>query len=800
MKSSGQHSDQPDPQQPSAARKPRPQPEGDLSGYSMTELFRIDAENQLTTLAEGLLALSDRGDNAPVLEELMRAAHSIKGAARIVNMDAAVGVAHSMEDIFVKGQKAGNVLAQARVDLMLEGVDLLRGIIFDELPAEQQAVQTEAFAGRCAKADAPAKKVTPPVTETQIESAASEDHTQVPPNDEPEDATSAAVTAPVQVQSQVQGIHGQGGTQPVRSMRIASENLDRLVTLSGETRIALNRYQHFDRQADELVSLQQDLRDKLKNLSLTGIGGSTVQLEEQMAGLFLSLDQVEERARVLRSSIEEHSFRMSQLGDRLYTEALTCRMRPFSDCLLPLRRLVHDLSRSLGKSCSLEVDGESTEVDRDILEKLEGTLTHLIKNALDHGIETEADRVKQGKPAGAVIRLSAAHVAGRLVVRTADDGRGIKVEEIRDLAVKRGLITPIAAASLSAAEVMEFLFLPGFSMSSKVTEISGRGVGLDAVRSVARNLHGAVRAFSTPGKGTAFELSLPISKAIARCLLVSVGGTPCAFPLARIEGVFRVHEKDTFFTEGRQHCEWNGNQIGLINAAQVLELEETVSLPEDLPVVVLEDTGRRFGVVVHDLIGEEELLLQPLDEHLGKLRDVSAAALMADGSPVLVLDDEDFLRSISNLAGEGSLRASRSGPVNVRTEYKRVLVVDDSLTVRELQRKLLTVRGYEVTTAVDGMDGWNTLREHRFDMVITDVDMPRMDGIELVEKIRAASQFRDMPVMIVSYKDRPEDRQRGLEAGADYYLAKSSFHSDELSEKVEELIGPAVNVHEGVGA
>ncbi|MBK1883907.1 response regulator [Luteolibacter pohnpeiensis] len=738
---------------------------GDLSGFSMTELFRIDADNQLTTLSEGLLALGSGVDASSVLEELMRAAHSIKGAARIVNVDAAVGIAHVMEDVFVSAQKnPGARFPQSRIDLMLKGTDLLRSVIFDTEP-KPTAAEIAEFVRKCGL-PADAEESSAPAPTPKPEPAKQELAAQEP-----------------------QAAEASRSETQTRSVRIGSDNLDRLVSLAGENRITLNRANRFNKEAEEIATVQRSLLISLRGFAETFAGSP--QAAEHLEDIRRKIAAAEDLAEQLRLGLDEYSFQISQLGNRLYTEALSCRMRPFADCVLSLKRLVRDLSRSLGKPCRLEVRGENTEVDRDILERLESTLTHLIRNALDHGIEPSHIRDAVGKDPQATITISAAHVSGRLVIRLSDDGRGIDPEYIRKEIVARGLISRVAASTLTFAEVMEFLFLPGFSMSNKVTEISGRGVGLDAVRSTAKALRGTIRVHSTLGAGTTFELSTPISQALARCLLVDIAGTPCALPLARIEGVANIPEEETHYTEGRQHCDWNGQRIGLINAAQVLEFEENQPLTSPLSVVIMSEAGKQFGVVVANFLGEEELLLQPLDSELGKIRDLAATSLMADGSPVLVLDDEDFLLSIRTLAGEGRLRVSKTDKHEDSDVAKHVLVVDDSLTVRELERKLLTERGYEVTTAVDGMDGLSTLREGKFDMVITDVDMPRMDGIELVEKIRANPHFRDLPVMIVSYKDRQEDRERGLEAGADYYLAKSSFHSDELARMVEQFIGPA---------
>jgi len=715
----------------------------------------MEAETQLTALSDGLMAIESGADGAEGLEALMRAAHSLKGAARVVGVDPAVQIAHAMEEVFVKAQKRGDRMPRGSVDLMLRGVDLLRTIAAESNSRlDQQTI--EEFSQACAA----------PLLSDEASVA------PVVVRDSPPSSTMSE--------------------QSLRSFRIGSDNLDRLVAMAGEARVVLRRTDRFSNEVSGLRKKQLALGRSL--LQLDRLAGQYPGLAESVNFIRQELASVDGEAAGLASRMEEYSFQALALGNRLYTEALACRMRPFGDCAPALRRLTRDLSHSLQKPTQIEIRGETTEVDRDILEKLESALSHLVRNALDHGIELPWDREAAGKSPEAHLTIEALHLGGRLVVRLSDDGRGIPVEKIRKSIVQRSLISETAAANLETNEVLEFVFLPGFSLAERVTEISGRGVGLDAVRVMARSLRGSVRLLTIEGRGTTVELSLPTSQSLARCLLMRIGEVPCALPLARVEGVISLLEADIASTEGRQHCLWNGQRLGLVNAAQVLEFENVGGLSDPLHVLVLAEAGQRFGVVVNEFLGEQELLLQSLDSQLGKWRDLSAAALLDDGTPVLVLNDEDFLRSISNLVEGGDLAPTMSAAAPQSHAAQRVLIVDDSLTVRELERKLLTSRGYDVTTAVDGEDGWNTLREGRFDMVITDVDMPRLDGIGLVERIRSNSRLRDLPVMIVSYKDRPEDRQRGLEAGADYYLAKSSFHSDELARIVEELIGKAAGI------
>ena len=467
-------------------------------------------------------------------------------------------------------------------------------------------------------------------------------------------------------------------------------------------------------------------------------------------------------------------------------------MRPFADGIHGFPRMVRDLARDLEKQVRLEIQGPSTYVDRDILEKLEAPLTHLLRNAIDHAIELPEVRRAVGKPVEGTIRLEAQHSAGNLLITVSDDGRGIDLADLRNAIIQRKLTTPEAVEQMSESEVLEFLLLPGFTTKQTITEISGRGVGLDAVQAIVREVRGGIRIWTDLGRGTTFQMRLPLTLSIVRALLVEIGNEPYAFPLVHINRALKVATKDIEVVAGRQHFRFEDRQIGLVAANKIFGGTEHNHMGEQVSVVVIGNKENCYGVITEKFLGERELVIKPLDPRLGKIKDISSGALLDDGSPVLIVDVEDLIRSVEKSVEAGTLDGMQSGK-NGKTlkKTKRVLVVDDSLTVRELEKKLLQTRGYEVEIAVDGMDGWNAARTGHFDLVVTDVDMPRMDGIEFVTLIKKDSNLKSLPVMIVSYKDRAEDRRRGLEAGADYYLAKASFHDEALLQAVVNLIGEA---------
>lgn len=687
----------------------------DYRNLSIWELFGHEVEDKTASLTRGLLALERHAPSNQALEELMRAAHSLKGAASMVEAREAVQVAHAMEDWFEDLRKDRRPVSSARLDLLLDGVDLLRRIAAapEHDKGTAQAGNVADFVARLAIAD------------------------QLP-----------------EAEADEQPPHAAADTVDDQSVRVTAERLNRLLGLAGEALVNSRAWENFIRAATRNGGLPLDTR--------------------------AALDELQQRG--------------AAVAAKLYREVVDLRMRPFGESVDHMALLVRTLARELGKEARLQIEGAATPVDRDIMERLEAPIVNLIRNAIDHGLESPAERQQIGKPRGGTIRLSAAHRSGMLFVAVEDDGRGVNFEQLRAIIVERKLVTGEVADRLSEPELLDFLFLPGFSLRTDVTEFSGRGVGLDIVQTSARAVGGRVTVQSRPGRGLRFEFQLPLTLSVIRALLVDISGEPYAIPLARVGRVLRPARQELNPIEGRQHLSVDGETIGLVAAEQVLGIPPRPLTDDVLSVVVVGEGQDRYGLMVGRLLGESELVVRPLDPMLGKVKDVSSAALLPDNTTVLILDMDDLLHSIHHLVTGGRLTISTDAPEAAGTEQaKRILVVDDSFTVRELEKKLLTRQGYQVDVAIDGMDGWNAVRTGNYDLVLTDVDMPRMDGIELVTRIRQDVRLQTLPVMIVSYKEREEDRLRGMEAGADRYLTKGSYQDESMIDAVRELIGPGRN-------
>ena len=760
----------------------------DLSGFSMLELFRLEAESQTAVLSAGVLAIEELERSPETVESMMRAAHSLKGAARIVGLDPAVRVAHALEDVFVAAGKGTFRVKPEHTDRILAGVDFLSAIATSDdalSPASEWPIRAERLVndlgGMVTEQAAPA----PAPASSAVAADAAGTSSAAAPVD-----TTAGKALP----SQTAAVAPRPADPADRVVRVSADSLTRLVGLAGESLVETRQLRPFVDSLLQLRAAEVDIGDaiaaldeKLKAGDIAVPGTITAMLTTIRERSDAALDSLTRHV----EDFESFARRNEDLSNRLHHEVIVSRMRPLADGIRGFPRLVRDVARTLGKQVRFEVIGEQTGVDRDILDKLEAPLSHLIRNSLDHGIELPVDREAAGKPPAGTIRLEARHRAGMLQITLTDDGRGIDVEHLRAKAVTRGLVARQVADQLTELELLEFLFLPGFSTKDQVTEISGRGVGLDVVQSMVKSVGGSVRVATLAGRQTSFTLQLPITMSVIRALLVQIGGEPYAFPLTRIDQILFCPADSIRTVEGRQYFDRDGVSIGLVMAAQILE---TAGQPpaDPMPVVVISDRGQQFGMIVDSFLGERDLEVRPLDPRLGKVPDVNSASLLENGDPVLIVDVEDLVRSIDNvLMGRRLSRVEFERMAEQARQRKRILVVDDSITVRELERQLLQARGFSVDVAVDGMDGWNAIRGTHYDLVVTDVDMPRMDGIGLVSLIKADPARRETPVVIVSYKDREEDRLRGLDAGANRYLTKSSFHDETFVDTIIDLIGEA---------
>jgi two-component system sensor histidine kinase and response regulator WspE len=558
-----------------------------------------------------------------------------------------------------------------------------------------------------------------------------------------------------------------------RHVRLAAERFDEILSMTSETLVASRNMaayaDEFERRRHAMAGALQTLDDPE---SVPALRTSALrEIDRQASRLAVDIAEFDQIARAHERTAEN-----------LYRRVLAGRLRPFSEGIRSASRLVRDTARDLGKQVRLEVQGESTRVDRDILERLEAPISHLITNAIDHGIETPAERVAHGKPPEARLRIHARHENGRLVISVQDDGRGVDSTELRERTVSRGLVTKETASGLSDAELLEFLFLPGFSTREAANTVSGRGVGLNVVQSMVQEAGGSVVVHSEPALGTTFRLTLPVTRSVVRVIRIQAEGEVYAVPLVRIDRVAQLEPvANPADPAAPPTVEFNGANIPAVSLGPLLGLSSRPLASGPIPLLLCGSVA----FAVDRLVDEVELPVRRLDPRLGKIPGVSAASLDEAGLPLLILDVEDLIHTA---LGRPSSADSEGGSAS---GAPHILVVDDSHTVREMERRLLVRAGYQVTTAQNGQEAWNLLRLKDYDLLISDIDMPQMNGIELVTKVRENPRLAGLPVIILSYKGREEDRRRGLDAGADFYLTKGDFQNENFRQAVVDLIGAA---------
>jgi len=574
-----------------------------LEDSSLFDLFRMEAEEQVRLLQAELVLLETQGATPSRLETLMRASHSLKGAARIVGLDPIVQLTHAMEDRFVDAQR-GKALHSPDIDRMLAATDWLAKLqSLAESEMDPWLTQNADGIRACAAGFRDHEDAAnPPPPAAEAEPSPAEDGAVSRPSGieapGPSAAPSAATTPPANSQTDIFAQPGkEERSAPERTVRLTAERLDQLLSLSAETLVAARQLASWgevlERSHRAITKAQQMLEEAPPSaIARAALNG---EVERQLAILAIQISEFQETSRTHERTAE-----------RLYRAVLGGRLRPFSECITGIPRLVRDVARDLAKSVRLEVLGDSTRVDRDILQRLEAPMSHLVTNAIDHGIESPLERLGAGKPAEAHLQLHARHENGRLVITVRDDGHGIDPEQVRRRVIHRNLATPETVARLTDQELLEFLFLPGFSTRDTASLLSGRGVGLNVVQSMVQQSGGSVTVTSTPGVGTTFRLTLPVTRSVVRVIRVLAEGELFSIPMVRIDHVGYL---ETQMENERLVAAWNGLAHPVIALASILGLSDK-SLPKG-PLPLLFSAGHAFAV--DRFVDQAELSVRRLD-------------------------------------------------------------------------------------------------------------------------------------------------------------------------------------------
>jgi chemotaxis protein histidine kinase CheA len=687
--------------------------------------FVEEARDHLATLNQGLGALAARPDASADIDRLFRAAHTIKGSARMLRLMPVSDTAHAIEDVLgalreqrlsVDAELIG--LVQRALDRIAQAVDQLDAQPDPaQLPARDEALCT-ALSARASASPPPAPASAAPP----------------PPAPEATPTTARAET-----------------------VRVRLDHLDGLIHLMGEI---LARH-------DQLHERPAELRALLRALPET--------TARPCARLAHALDD----------DIQSQDVLIRQLHDR----ALALRMLPLSIIVEPAVRTLRELAHSIGKTMQCRVIGSDIELDRQLIDQLADPLIHLLRNAIDHGLEPPEERRAAGKPAIGQVQLRARQDGGWVVIEIEDDGRGIDLEAVRDKARRKGLLSAEQAQAAGERELIELIFTPGFSTAALITDLSGRGVGMDAVKaSVVDQLHGQIQVDNQPGQGSRFSLRVPVSLAVMRVLLVEAGGQRVGFLAQHVAEIQRVVRTRLLEVADRQAVIVGNEFVPVLSLAELLGLETSGGkMSDSLVLVVLRIGDEKLALGVDDLYDERDLVVKPVP---GMLRHLALlSGFVSSGHQALI----SVLHAPALLEGARRMRGlSQQPPATARSteaaSVARLLVVDDSLNTREIEKDLLEAHGYQVTLAEDGLDGLRKALSESFDAVLTDVEMPRMDGFTLTERLRAQDAYQSTPIIIVTSREKEQDKERGLHVGADAYIVKGDFDQNNLLSTLRALL------------
>lgn len=728
-----------------------------LNTIDIFDIFTKELQIGVNLLIDCVLKIEQGTVRISDYTEMMRCAHSLKGGARLAGLNHVVTLAHNLEDIFTKVQNGDHSFKSNDIDILMQLIDLFQPLSSVDTNNPDSG-NAEAL---LAKSDQLFQVLLTNSGQEILETPTEESLLKAPAK-EPEIVDQIVQSTFASSEEHLQNI-----ISIVSDMKIDAQLSFQMMNEFRHLYRELSIFGHdfnSEKASTSGDELSFDAKEKLKNFR---------QTMQNCRHLFEKFDLF----------TVENKNKIAQLS----SAALSCRMGPFEDSLVGISRLVRDLSKSQKKDVNLAIIGAKTPVDRNILKELGPVLIHLIQNAIDHGISLPQERLKQNKPAQASLKISAQHRSGHLIINVADDGNGIDLTNIRAKVVERKMVAKNTVNNLSDEELLSFIFLPQFTLKEEVTQVSGRGVGLDVVHNFITKFHGKLKVNNHYGQGVDFEFRLPVSMATLRCVIFRIEKEFYAVPVYQIEHVVSIDIESIYYIEGKAAFHALNTDVFLFNGKDTLGLD---GAREGVPstVIILKSAHNHFGFMVNEIIDELELVDRPLPPGLGKLKDVRTASALPDGTPILILDVEDLVTNIEKIRLSVTISEMDEQHNNAHKK-KKILVVDDSLTIREVQRNMLEAQGYTVDVAVDGVDGWNHLRQNTYHLLITDIDMPRLNGWELLEKVKNHSVLNKLPVIIVSYKDNEGDFERGLQAGADSYISKGSFQDDSFIQTVNELLG-----------
>ncbi|WP_422393863.1 Hpt domain-containing protein [Phormidium tenue] len=786
-----------------------------IADSELRDIFKTASQERLQALDDGLLHLEKHPDDAATLEALMREAHSLKGDGNMLGVTDLGKVAHHIEQILGDLLRGDAELSADLCDRLSHGLTAMNQLVHEATTGEPTDVNLfyvladlmgASPSPQPASPTADTISAPPPIPDLLNHSLALLD----PPAPIPSPPTPSPLhsTTPLPTHNSPDPDPITATDYRIETIRVPTQSLDALMTQSGELTVTKVRVAHRLAEIDAINNLWEEWsRDFLMSRFLLHDAQQGKPVWQQLDSFQNRTEQHLERfgtlVRQLGSALHADTTRLETITDSLEEGIRTLRLLPLSTLFNQFPRLVRDLARQQGKAVKLLIEGGDTRADKRILEEMKDPLLHMIHNAIDHGVESPAERLRQGKPEVATITLRGYRTSAGISIEVSDDGRGLDVESIKQAAVRRGLYRAEELELLTAAQIQGLILSPGFSSRTLVTEISGRGVGLDVLRTNVDRLRGNIDVESKPGEGCTLRIQLGTTLATAHILLVAAGGQTFALPAEFVETACLVQTSEIFTLEGHSAIRHGDRPLSVVWLADLLGLPRVDPKPRgrwqsdqgERPqqrhaCIILQSGPDRLGLFVEALLDEQEVVLKPQSQLLKRVRYISGATILGTGDVCMVLNPQDLIAAVrhrgSSLALPEASQAETATPPEARRRC--ILLVEDSIATRTQEKRILESAGYEVVTAVDGLDGFNKLQTRSFDAVVSDVQMPNLDGLGLTQRIRQQREYSELPVVLVTTLASEDDRRRGAEAGANAYITKGSFTQDVLFETLNRLI------------
>ena len=762
-----------------------------IEDVELRNLFKTSSEEHLHNLENGLMQLEKNSQDQATLEEVLREAHTLKGDARMLGVDDIETLIHQIEDIFVAVKKQDQVLTPQLCESLYQGLDAMRSIVREAVTGVASGVNVFYVLAQLMGAN----------TDTSIE----DEEALFEPNTEEvdlfPDITALEVDDLFPVASSepsAQDVATGESSYQIETIRVEPQKLDTLMTQAGELAVTKLRIAYHLTEIDEIVTLYDEWsrdafvqRLALDNLEKTSANSSFNEQIHSHGRVEQRLDRLGILINRLKSQAYENTARLELVANELESGIRTLRLLPLSTVFNLFGRMVRDLASQQSKQINLVIEGGDTTVDKRILEEMKDPLMHLIRNSIDHGIETPQEREKLGKPPTATIRLRGYYSGNNIGIEIVDDGRGLDTESIKRTALRRGVCSTESLAKMSVEQIQSLIFAPGFSTRTEVTELSGRGIGLDVVRTKVEQLKGAIAVESSQGLGCTFKLQLNTTLTTTHVLIVAVNNVSYAIPVDSVQTTLIIARQEIFATGGCQTIMLDRQPVSVAWLTDLLQLPLTVptspkaadSTTKMLPCIVLQVGIERLGLLVDALLDQQIVVLKPQSKLLQRVRNVSGATILATGEVCTILNPQDLLKSVQK--GRGTTTSQQ-----FLQEIKKlaILLVEDSITIRTQVKRILEGAGYDVTAAVDGLDGFNKLKSKNFDAVVSDIQMPNLDGLALTAKIRQQKEYTELPIILVTTLASDEDKKRGADAGANAYLTKGNFEQKLLLDTLKRLI------------